>query len=162
MSHVHAFSCIRTFMFLPFDIKTAWYFSDCLSFSLSPSPSYVSCIMTPKRKSTPSQNPLRSRASSSSYPSYPTPSHVQFHDEVAKSNFLEYFSRRGIHLERQVILLDFFDTDLPTIIHSEGWESLCGIPVMCHSLIVHEFYSNMHGLDYFIPSLSLVFRVYVW
>ena len=35
MSHVHAFSCIRTFLFLSFDIKTAWYFSDCLSLSLS-------------------------------------------------------------------------------------------------------------------------------
>ena len=35
VSHVHAFSSIRTFLFLSFDIKTAWYFSDCLSLSLS-------------------------------------------------------------------------------------------------------------------------------
>ena len=33
--HVHAFLCIHTFLFLSFDIKTAWYFSDCLSLSLS-------------------------------------------------------------------------------------------------------------------------------
>ena len=36
MSHVHTFSCIRTFLFLSFDIKIAWYFFDCLSLSLSP------------------------------------------------------------------------------------------------------------------------------
>ena len=35
MSHVHAFSCIRTFQFLSFDIKIAWYFSNFLSLSLS-------------------------------------------------------------------------------------------------------------------------------
>ena len=34
MSHVHAFSCIHTFLFLLFDIKIAWYFSNCLSLSL--------------------------------------------------------------------------------------------------------------------------------
>ena len=34
MSFGHAFSCIRTFLFLSFDIKTAWYFSDYLSLSL--------------------------------------------------------------------------------------------------------------------------------
>ena len=78
MSHVHAFSCIRTFLFLPFDIKTAWYFFDFLPFFLSFSPFYVSCIMAPKRKSISSQNPLHSGASSSSSPFDPTPSHVWF------------------------------------------------------------------------------------
>ena len=60
--------------------------------------SYVSCVMAPKRKSIPSRNPFRSRASSSSSPSPfdPTPSHVQFRDEKAKSDFLENFSQRGI------------------------------------------------------------------
>ena len=33
----------------------------------------------------------------------------------------------------------------------EGWESLCGIPVTCPSMIIQEFYSNMHGFDYFVP-----------
>ena len=98
--------------------------------------SYISCIMTPKRKSTPSRNPLRSGASSSSSPSDPTPSHFRFCDEKAKSDFLENFSQRGIHLERQVILSDFSDTDLTTVIHSRGWESLCGIPVTCPSMII--------------------------
>ena len=35
MSLVYAFSCIRILLFLSFDIKTVWYFSDCLSLSLS-------------------------------------------------------------------------------------------------------------------------------
>ena len=54
--------------------------------------SYISCIMAPKRKSTLSRNPLRSEASSSSSPSEPTPSHIQFRDEKAKLDFLENFS----------------------------------------------------------------------
>ena len=63
------------------------------------------CSMAPKHKSTPSRNPLRSRAASSSNS---TPSHVQFRDEKAQMDFSENFSRRGIHSECQVILLDFF------------------------------------------------------
>ena len=107
--------------------------------------------MAPKRKSTPSRNPLRFEASSSSSPFDPTPSHVWFRDEKAKSDFLENFSRHVIHSERQVVLLDFSDTDLPTVIYSRGWESLCGAPVTCSSMIIQEFYSNMHGFDYSIP-----------
>ena len=121
------------------------------SLSLSLSLTYISCILAPKRKPIPSRNPLRSRASSSSSPSDPTPSHIQFRDEKAKSDFLENFSQRGIHLEHQVILSDFSDTNLPTVIYSRGWESLCGIPVMCPSVIIQEFYSNMHRFDYSIP-----------
>ena len=121
--------------------------------SLSPF-SYVSCVKAPKCKSTSSQNPLRSEASSSSSPYNPTPSHVWFRDEKAKSDFLENFSRHGIHLDCQVVLSDFSDTGLPTVIHSKGWESLCGIPVMCPSMIIQEFYSNMHEFNYSIPQFS--------
>ena len=63
-------------------------------------------------------------------------------------DFSENFSWRDIYSERQVVLSDFSNTDLPTIIYSRGWESLCGIPVTCLSVIIHEFYSNMHGFDY--------------
>ena len=77
------------------------------------------CSMAHKRKSTPSRNPLCSRASSSS-PSDPTPSHVKFHDEKAQSKFSENFSRRRIHSECQVILSYFSNTDLPTVIYSRG------------------------------------------
>ena len=131
-------------------IVSCWCFSDCLSLSLSFSVSYVSCVMAPKRKSIPSWNPLRSGASSFSSPSDPTLSHVRFRDEKAKLNFSENFSRCGIHSERQVILSDFSDTDLPTIIYSRGWESLYGAPVMCLFMIIPKFYSSMHRFDYSI------------
>ena len=103
--------------------------------------------MAPKRKFAPSLNPLHFRASSF----VSTPSYVQFCDEKAKSVSSENFSQRGIHLERHVILSDFSNTDLPTIIYSRGWESLYGILVTCPSVIIQEFYSNMHRFDYFIP-----------
>ena len=89
--------------------------------------------MAPKRKSAPSQNPLRSKASSSSDP---TPSHIRFRDEDARKDFSEKFSWRGVHLERQVILADFTDTDLPTVIHNRGWESLCDVPVTCLTMLI--------------------------
>ena len=73
--------------------------------------------IAPKRKSTPARNPLRSGASSSTDPS---PSNVRFRDDDAFKAFSENFSRRGIHLEPQVVLLDFVDTDLPSVIHSRG------------------------------------------
>ena len=49
------------------------------------------CSMAPKRKSTPSQNPLHSGASTSS--SDPTPSHVRFREDKAQKDFSENFSR---------------------------------------------------------------------
>ena len=107
--------------------------------------------MAPERKSTSSRNPFRFRASSSSSPSNPTPSHVKFHDDIARKDFSENFSRRGIHLERQVVLSDSSDTDLPTVIYSRDWESLYGIPITCLLLIIQDFYSNMHEFDYSVP-----------
>ena len=154
MSHVHAFSCTRTFNSIYIDISIAWYFFDVsFSFFLSLSP-LVSYVMAPKHKSTISRNPLYSRWSSSSSPFDPTPSHIWFCDEMAKSNFFENFSRRGIHLEHQVVLLDFSDTNLPIVIYSWVWESLCGALVTCSSVIIQEFYSNMHRFDYSIPQFS--------
>ena len=147
MSHVHAFLCIRTLSSLYFDILSYWCFSDCLSLSFFLA---LVCSMAPKRKSTPSRNPLHSGVSSSS-PSNPIPSHVWFRDEKAKSDFSENFSWWGIHLEHQVVLSDFSDINLPTVIYSRGWESLCGIPVTCPSVIIQEFYSNMHGIDTCVP-----------
>ena len=66
-------------------------------------------------------------------------------------NFLENFCRRGIHSKRHVVLLDFSDTGLPTVIHNRGWGSLCGIPVTCPSVIIQEFYFNMHKIDTSVP-----------
>ena len=44
-----------------------------------------------------------------------------------------------------------FDIDLPTVIHNRDWESLCGILVTCPSMIIQEFYSNMHKIDTLVP-----------
>ena len=104
--------------------------------------------MAPKHKSTPARNPLRFGASSSIDP---TPSNDRFRDDVAFKEFLENFSRRDIHSERQVVLLDFADTDLPSVIHSSGWESLCDVPVTCPLVLIQEFYSNMHEIDRSVP-----------
>ena len=48
-------------------------------------------------------------------------------------------------------MADFADTDLPDVIHSRGWESLCDVPVTCPSVLIQEFYSNMHGIDSSVP-----------
>ena len=104
--------------------------------------------MAPKCKSTPAQNSLHSRASSSSDP---TLSHIWFRDDDAFKAFLENFSRRDIHSGRQVILSDFADTDFPSVIHSRGWESLCDVLVTCPLVLIQEFYSNMHRIDRSLP-----------
>ena len=101
------YSCIFMHTYLQVCIFFILYLvSAFLIDSLSPSlfVFYVSCIMALKRKSTPSRNPLCSGASSSSSLSNPTPSHVWFRDQKAKSDFLEIFSQRGIHSECQVML----------------------------------------------------------
>ena len=136
ISHANAFSCICTFIFLYSYIDL---FGTFLRLSLSLSLSLflaLVCSMAPKRKSTSSRNPLHSGASSSSSPSDPTPSHVLFHDDKACKGFSKNFSRQGIHLECQVILSDFSDTDLSIVIYSWVWESLYGIPVTCPSIIM--------------------------
>ena len=89
--------------------------------------------MAPKRKSALSQNPLHPRTSSSSDP---TPSHIRIHDEDARKDFSENFSRRGVHSERRVILADFINANLPIVIHSRGWESLCDIQVTCPTVLI--------------------------
>ena len=99
-----------------------WYWSVLGTFflvSLSPSLSIqLVCSMAPKKnKSTLSQNPLRSRASTSDS----TPSHIRFHDDKARTDFSENFSRRDIHLERQVVLSNFSNIDLPTVVYNRGW-----------------------------------------
>ena len=104
--------------------------------------------IAPKRKSTPARNLLCSRASSSSDP---TLSYIRFRDNDAFKAFSENFSRWGIHSKCQVILSDFANTDLPTVIHSQGWESLCDVLVTCPLVLIQEFYSNMHEIDRSIP-----------
>ena len=54
-------------------------------------------------------------------------------------------------MECQVILLDFSNTDLPTVIYNRGGGSLCDIPVTCPSVIIQKFYSNIHRFNTSIP-----------
>ena len=143
------------FCFYHIDIKLYWFFSACfsLSLSLSLSLSFVSCSMAPKRKSTSSQNPFRSGASSSSSPlANSTPSHIRFRDDKAFKDFLKNFSRRNIHLERQVVLSNFPDTDLPIIIYNRGWESMCGIPITCAFVVIQRILLQHARIQLFCTS----------
>ena len=147
---MHTYLTFNIFLY----IWIVWDFFEC--YFLPPhSLVYVSVSMAPKRKYAPSQNSLRSEVLSSSDL---TPYSIQFHGEQAQKDFSENNSRRGVHLERRVIFSDFSDTDLPTIIHSRGWESLCDVLVTCPSVLIQEFYSNMHGLDSSVP----LFHTHVW
>ena len=132
MSHVHAFS--MHMYFFSHILTIVNYFETFLivSFSLPLFLFTLVMSMAPKCKSIPIRNPLRSDASSSSNPSS---SHIQFRDDDAFKAFLENFSRRGIHSERQVILSDFADTDLPSVIHSRGW-ALCDVPITCPLVLI--------------------------
>ena len=89
--------------------------------------------MATKRKSTLVWNPLHSGAySSSDY----APFSLRFRDDDAHKAFSENFSRRGVYLEHQVILADFADIDLPSVIHSREWESLCDVLVTCPLVLI--------------------------
>ena len=144
-------SCISLAYVLSF--QYAWYIWYCfglfwLSFLSLPLFLFTLVVsMAPKRKSTPTRNSLLFDASSSN----PTLSHIWFRDDDAFKAFSENFSRRGIHSKRQVILKDFADTDLPSVIHSRGWESLCDVLITCLLVRFQEFYSNMHRIDRLVP-----------
>ena len=145
-------SCISHTYVLHFNILAIFElfrsFSDCLFFFLHLFLFTLVMSMALKRKSTPTWNPLRSGASSSSNSA---PISLRFHDDDTHKAFLENFSKHDIHSERQVILADFVDTDLPDVIHSRGWESLCDVPVTCLLVLIQEFYSNMHRIDHSVP-----------
>ena len=137
MSHIHAFPMHTYSLFNILVIfEICWDFSDRLSLSL-PLLSFTLVVsMAPKRKFAPSQNPLCFGASTSSDP---TPSHIWFCDEDARKAFSENFSRQSIQFERRVILADFANTDLPDVIHNQGWESLYDVLVTCLSVLIQEF-----------------------
>ena len=115
--HVHAYF-MHTHPFFPFFVL----FCDCvMSLSLSLSDRLR---MAPKRKST-----LAWNGSSSDLP---TPLlHVWFHDGKAQQDFPKNFQKCGVHPEHHVVLSYFFETLLPHVIRTRGWESLCEIPLRC-------------------------------
>ena len=154
MSHVHAFSCIRTLYFL--SICSRLWLCSVFSLSVSLSLSLSNRLhMAPMHKSTLVRNPFHSRSSS---PIDLPPLHVRFCNDKAHQDFSENFSKRGIHPEHHVILSDFADTTLVDVIHTWGWKSLCVIPLRCPIVIIQEFYSNMYGIDTSMPQFATHIR----
>ena len=115
MSHVYAFS--MHMYFFSHILTIVNYFETFLivSFSLPLFLFTLVMSMAPKCKSIPTRNPLRFEASSSSDSA---PLSLRFRDDDAHKAFSENFSRRGVHSERQVILANFANIDLPIVIHS--------------------------------------------
>ena len=143
-------SCIHTFSFsyLVLFVDGVFLFVSLSSLSLFLSLSLSHIV----RAWHPSTKPLHLRIHFVSVHSFDsTPLHVRVRYKKARQDFSKNFSVRGVHSECHMILSDFSDTTLPTIIHSRGWESLCEIPMSCPSVIIQEFYSNMHDFDYSIP-----------
>ena len=148
MSHVHAFPMHTYYLF---NILVIFELLGTFLIVFLSLPFFLFTLVvsiTPKRKFTPARNPLRSGASSSSDFA---PLFLRFRDDDAHMAFSENFSRRGVHSERQVILVNFAITDLPTVIHNQEWESLCDVPITCPLVLVQEFYPNMHGIDHSVP-----------
>ena len=115
MSHVHAFP-MHTYSYFNILIifKLLWTFL-IVFFSL---PFFLFTLVVsiaPKHKSTPARNPLHFGASSSFDFA---PLSLPFCDDDAHKAFSENFSRQGVHSKRQVILSDFTNTNLPTVIHT--------------------------------------------
>ena len=152
-SHVHAFFMHTFSLFIP--ILSCVVFCSSSFFSLSLS--QIDCTMAHKqRKSTPIWNPFQGSGTSSSDP--PIPFHIWFRDEKAKMDFFENFYKRGVHPKRQVILSDFADTPLPAVSRTRGWESLLERPSRCPVVFIQVFYSNIHGIDTFVPQFATTFR----
>ena len=127
---IHIFVCLFTYSYY---CELCLSFSDC--FFLSPLYLLVTLVVSiaPKRKSTLTQNPIHYGASTSSDHAPLTP---HFRNDDAHKAFTENFSRRGIHSKHQVILGHFADTDLPTVIHSREYESLCDEPIICPLVLI--------------------------
>ena len=108
---VHAYVPLH-FLFWYFLLIGAFLF---VSLSLSFSPFLSDGLrMVSKHKTTPSQNPFRFEASSSDS----TPLYVR--DEKAYQDFSKNFSERSIHSKCHIILSDFSNTTLPTVIYKRG------------------------------------------
>ena len=127
------FPCICTSFQYSYYIELFWSFSNCLFLSLPLLLVTLVMSMTPKCKSTLAWNPFHSSASSSSDHASLS---LHFHNDDAHKTFTKKISWRGIHSKRQVILGHFANTDLPTIIHSQEWESLCDKLITCPLMLI--------------------------
>ena len=112
MSHVHAFP-MHTYSLLNILVIFELLGTFLIVFLSLPLFLFTLVVsMAPKRKSTSARNPLCFGAFSS-FDSAPLS--LRFHDDDVHKAFSENFSRRGVYSERQVILADFADIDLPKI-----------------------------------------------
>ena len=153
---LHAFVLLFTYSY---HCELFWSFFDCFFLPFLYLLVTLVVSMAPKRKSTSAWNPLHSGASTSSDHA---PLSLRFHNDDAPKAFIENFSQRGIHSERQVILGYFADTNLPTIIHSREWESLCDEPVTCPLVLIQESTPTCTGLTVPYLILLLVSEVFLF
>ena len=54
--------------------------------------------------------------------------------------------------------MDFVDTPLPAVIQTRGWESLLERLLRYPIVFIQEFYSNIHGIDTYVPQFATTFR----
>ena len=151
MSHVHAFSMHMYFFSHILTIVNYFWTFLIVSFSVPLFLFTLVVSMVPKCKSTPARNPLHSGASSSSDSA---PFSLWFRDDDAHKAFLENFSRRCVHSERQVILADFADTDLPTVIHCREWIHCVTFRSLVLSCLSRSFTPTCTGCSVPLSSLA--------
>ena len=145
MSHGHGFPMHTYFLF---NILVIFEFLRTFLIAFLSLPLFLFTLvmsMAPKHKSTLAQNPLHSGASSSSNS---TPLSLWFNYDDAHKAFSDNFSRRGVHSECQVILVDFTNTGLPTIIHNRH-------PVICSSFL--PLSRRSYAIFLFLFPLSTIF-----
>ena len=69
-----------------------------------------------------------------------------------------FFQKRGVPMERHIVLSNFSDTPLPGVIWTQGWDSLMEELLRCPIIFIQEFYSNIHGIDTLVPRFATTFR----
>ena len=85
-----------------------------------------------------------------------TPFLTNFPDNIYLSN--SYFLIEQKNSKSIKKLSKFSDTPLPNVIHTRRWESLCEIPLRCLIVFIQEFYSNIHGVDTFVPQFATTLK----
>ena len=148
MSHVHAFPMHTNYLFNILAIfELLWDFSDCLSLSPSHSVCINLCLWH--------LNASLLRPRTLFVLGHPLPLILLHHIFSSVMRMPERHSWRTF-LDEAFILnakssWRTLPTQVPDVIHSRGSKSLCDVPVTCPSVLIQEFYSNMHGFDYSVP-----------
>ena len=69
-----------------------------------------------------------------------------------------FFQKCGVHPKCHVVLSNFSNTLLPSVIWTRGWDSLMEELLRCPIIFIQEFYSNIHGIDTPVPQFATTFR----